>query len=89
MGNLNKDEIKLIKKFVNKIDLNLDEGLRQKLFDSFYPFLDYSEFQKANIWESIIFVEFQYLIKYSPIKKEKKPLNNDNLWGKSAVGPVG
>lgn len=92
MGIITKEEINLIKLFLNK-NKDLDNNLRKKLFKRFYPSLEYYKYKDSNIWESIIYLEFQYLINDSlnkiQYKSNKKNSISKGLWGNSDLGPVG
>ena len=88
MVELNKDEINLIKKYLNN-ESNLDNLILKKIFTSYFPELDYEEYKLSNIWHNLIFLEFQELIIKKTTTIEKKEHDFNNLWGKGDIGPVG
>ena len=91
MGNLNKPQEFIVKDFVNKRINSLPDNFRRFLFQKFYPKLDYNEFKSSDLWESLIFLEFQYLIEENiNLKPQNTPkYDSKNLWGNSEPGPVG
>lgn len=89
---LNYPQLFLIKEFVNNRISSLPESLRKAIFTSYYPQLDYYEFKNSDIWESLLYNDFQELIEEKelhPSDKEIQIIQNKNLWGKSDPGPVG
>jgi hypothetical protein len=91
MGNLNKPQEFIIKDFVNKRINSLPDNIRKFLFQKFYPKLNYSEFKSSDMWESLIFLEFQHLIEENVNLKPQNISKYDSksLWGNSEPGPVG
>lgn len=92
MDSLNKPQMVLIIDFVNKRINSLPDSLRRYFFNKYYPQLNYSEFRVSDIWENLIFLEFQELIEEKEDKSTKKNQSfssNKSLWGISSVGPVG
>ena len=92
MGHLSNKEERILKNFLNLKRKNIPNLLRKKLFQKYYPNLDYKEFMYADLWISILFCDYQYLINdnyNNKISNIKNISNNKNLWGKGDIGPVG
>ena len=85
----NEDILKIRKLLLEEKSLNSDLALKKKLFNRYYPELEFGKYQLSDIWYSLFLVEFDIIDCDKEILDKKQSYDKKGIWGDSSVGPVG